>query len=655
MHCGSTYPAHMAVRMGTAPRKRNRTDRSGFMTSAAMLLASLACVSCRSSSESSAPAPAVVRTQAPPSASVPQASAAPPAVQAVAQGGLPQPPEEQLPAPAAPPPARPDPLPKPPAWLARPPRCRLAPRPVTEQPCADRRSFVDELARVLRDVELRAQSEDAERHQALEARRQELLALDRAPKRGNDPSRQWDQELDAARLADERSLERMVLERDQKLAALEACGGAPVGFVRQLRAELRPQCREALLASWAATPPDGLDGDGYAAVRGLVIAARLDRLSFEMPTLRGWFDQPGIDSFIARTVEPWQRLQMARLRTWDPAIEALTPDSYGKLIALGARTEAARRLVASHRAARFPAFLNKDYVKRTQYFQTIDAAVGPAVSDFDEHRGAVLRLLERRGVIWHEALRSVLSLRRTGHREPVHSKLALPYLPVPADDAPAAVWLSRRLPSDAVERILSPEQLAEAPALSALVARGLPGTVRAYFDQKAPDPEQAFLLGEARVRLGLLYQSRAQLERARVLFDKAAPHPETELLTALAAVLERFDASASPPPADVLRPLVRLAEKAKGLEETDTPQKLGYALAALDLARLELASAKGDPALVQRASEHLTSASKALSGSEYAPCVESDQLKFVAFRPLEHAKGAPNCQPSEDWLSWRGR
>ncbi|MBN1612213.1 MAG: hypothetical protein JW940_36615 [Polyangiaceae bacterium] len=514
---------------------------------------------------------------------------------------------------------------------------------------------MNELARVLRDVELGAQSEDAKRHQALEARRQELVALDRAPRRGNDPDRQWAQELDAARLADKRSLARMVLERDEKLAALEACAGAPVGFVRQLRAELRPPCREALLASWAAKPPDGLDGDGYAAVRGLLIAARLERLSFKMPALRGWFDQPGLDSFITRTVEPWQRLQMARLRTWDQQIAALSPDSHGKLIALGARTEAARRLVASHRAARFPEFLKKDYVKRTQYFRTIDEAARPAVSDFDEHRNAALRLLERRGVIWHEALRSVLSLRHTGHREPVHSKLALPHLPAPADDAPAAVWLSRRLPSDAVERILSPETLAEAPALSALAARGLPGSVRAYFNQKAPDPEQAFLLGQARVRLGLLYQSRAQFERVRVLFDKAAPHPKTELLTALAAVLERFDASTSPPPANALTPLVRLAEKAKALEKTDTPQKLSYALAALDLAHLELASAEGDPALIERASVHLASASKALSGGEYAPCVGSDQLKFVAFRPLEHPNGEPGCQPTEGWLSWQGR
>jgi hypothetical protein len=558
--------------------------------------------------------------------------------------------------PAGAPPARPDPLPKSPGGLSRPPSCRLAQeRPDTEPSCSDREAFVDELARVLRDVELSAQSERSERRKALEARRQELLARDRAPKRGVDPARAWSKALEAARLADKRLLEGMVRDRDLGLANLEACAGAPAGFVRQLRAELRPQCSEKLLGKWAERPPTGLDGDAYAAVRGLVIAARLERLSFEMPALRGWFDRPGLDRFITLTVEPWQRLQMARLRTWDQAIAALASDSYGKLIALGARTEAARRLVAAHRAARFPEFLKKDYVKRTQYFQAIDQAARPAVSDFDEHRNAALVLLERRGVIWHEALGPVLSLQRIGRREPVHAELALPHLPEPADDAPAAVWLSRRLFSDAVERILPPEKLAQAPVLSAWAARGMPGSVRIYFQQNAPDPEQAFLLGQARVRLGLLYQSRAQFARARRLFDKAAPHPETELLTALAAVLEHDDAGASPRSAEELLPLVRLADKAKALDAIKAPRELGWALAALDLGRLELAAAKGDPALIERASAHLASASKALSGTEYAPCVESDQLKFVAFRSLEHSNGEPGCQPSEGWLSWRGR
>jgi hypothetical protein len=550
------------------------------------------------------------------------------------------------------PPERPDPLPKSPAWLPRPPVCKLAPRQVADQPCADREAFVAELARALREVELRAAREKSERHQALEARRQELVALERAPGRGTEPARRWDKLLGAARLADRRALERMVLERDQKLAGLETCGGAPVGFVRQLRAELRPPCREALLGSSAARPPPGLDGEGYAAVRGLVIAARLDRLSFKMPPLRGSFNERQLQLFIERTVKPWQRGQLVRLRTWDPAIAALAPDSYGRLVALGARAEAARRLVASHRSARFPEFLKKDYAKRTQYFQAIDDAARTAVADFDEQRSLALVLLERRGVIWHETLRSVLSLQRIGRRDPVDSELAVPYLPAPADDAPAAVWLSRRLSSDAVERIVSPEKLAETSALAALAARGLPASLRAYFGQQAPSAEQAYLLGEARVRLGLLYSSKAQFERARLLFEQAAPHSETELLTALAAVLARFDASA---PSDVLTPLLRLAENAKELDTVQTPQELGYALAALDLAHLEIALAEGDPVLVERASQHLTVASKALSGSEYAPCVESDLLKFVAFRPLELPMGESGCHPAEGWASWRGR
>ena len=382
-----------------------------------------------------------------------------PSIQGPASGatalGLPR---EVLPEPAGPPPARPDPLPKSPEGLAPAPLCPDTPRvSAAHGACADGDSFLVVLARVLREVELAAARKTDARRQALEARRQELLVLRRGPRNsGVDPQQRWRQALLAARRADDQAAERLVIARDQRLARLESCEGAPVGFVRQLRAELRPECRESQLAEWVRRSPPGLDGEGAMAVRGLVIAARLDRLAFAMPPLAGNFDEPTFRRFLDDTVGPWQRRELARLRTWDQAILALAPDSYGKSLALGARMVAAKRLFTAHRAAKIPASFRKDFRVRTRYYTGIDEASRSVVLDFEQYRRAVLSLLERRGVIWHESLQATLDPLAAGQRGPVHSLLALPRLLPPPDDAPAEAWPARRLPSDTVERIYDP-------------------------------------------------------------------------------------------------------------------------------------------------------------------------------------------------------
>src|SRR5690606_33177839 len=114
--------------------------------------------------------------------------------------------------------------------------------------------------------------------------------------------------------------ERLILERDARLASLEPCASAPVGLIRLLRSELLANCAATLLGPWLEQPPAGLDEEGYAAVRGLLVAVRLDELSFTMPAFRGPLEERAFVEFIERRARPWQAEQLAQIRRFDAVI-----------------------------------------------------------------------------------------------------------------------------------------------------------------------------------------------------------------------------------------------------------------------------------------------------------------------------------------------
>jgi hypothetical protein len=131
-------------------------------------------------------------------------------------------------------------------------------------------------------------------------------------------------------------------------------------------------------------PPSGIDAAGYAALRGQLLAARIDRIEFRMSSMKEPFSEARLQEFVEDVVKPWQAKCSVQLGALELDLASLPPSSYGALLARAAHARATLRFLRAHRAALIPDSFKKDHTIRKPYYKAIDrvsSTVGDAAID----------------------------------------------------------------------------------------------------------------------------------------------------------------------------------------------------------------------------------------------------------------------------------
>jgi hypothetical protein len=321
--------------------------------------------------------------------------------------------------------------------------------------------------------------------------------------------------------------------RDTALVSLEACGGAPAGLIRALRADLAPvACADAMIEPLLANRRVAMSGEIQHLLVGLAIAARQSRLRGGPPEMKPPFNRAHLRAYIDGTVHEWHRRRSAASDELTKVAQALV--GYGRAVAL---LECGRSELRMWGKAATPAGpVARDDELRNAYWNELQSTtLLPTRWRAIELSTAGLAEYATLGVI-ADARRdrgSKLLTQQVPTRMATLAWTVLPPLP-PVDTSTVEARLFARLPTFYAEALLPAESADDLVRLRAMVERGLGKAARARLRRLPLSPEAGRLVADAKVKLGLLYWRGVDFDQALTAIGE---HRDDESLVLMAIAL----------------------------------------------------------------------------------------------------------------------
>jgi hypothetical protein len=334
-------------------------------------------------------------------------------------------------------------------------------------------------------------------------------------------------------------------KRDAALAALEACAGLPPGLARALRAELAPpECGDAIVASLAGEPPEGIHGALHQTLVGLALAGRLARTAGKAPAIQPPFTKKRVAAHIEGPMGQWVREQAAAIQ--EIASRGAKLRGYAQAVVAVEAGMADMRFVLAARAVPVPEEIAQFPEAVETYHQNLELSL-----DARKQRGRDAALvglgqLAQQGVIRDERLdraRGMLAQVYGGSAIKTLDALALPPLE-PAEPKSADERLATRLPSFYAGLVLPAE--VEARMLRMLLEQGLPLPQRIAFAKAELGPEQKLLVARARIDMAQNYWRAVDVDEAvAALSSLPSRSDDADMLLAVGLALRGGPANAA--------------------------------------------------------------------------------------------------------------
>ncbi len=333
--------------------------------------------------------------------------------------------------------------------------------------------------------------------------------------------------------------------RDAALSAIEPCPGVHVGLIRGLRAELAPvACGDTLVGDFLERAPGELEPLVQDALVGLALAGRLHRLVREPPVITPPFTKVRFSEFLAGPLGNWVKRQAQAIH--DIAVQGAALEGYGKGVTAVEAGLADMRFVEVVREVPLPQELASDQELSDVYYMALDEALAPRKDRGRDAALVGLKVLAEVGVLndprVHRA-RELLSKLYSGRRIDALDQLVLPALPPLAPNAAQDASLAQALPTFYAGFILAHVDPSAPEMLRALLARGIPTSLRKRLDASTLSLEARRLYARALVELGQRFWRSADFARAASVSQlgsdgKGEYADEARLLGALASALQ---------------------------------------------------------------------------------------------------------------------
>ena len=339
------------------------------------------------------------------------------------------------------------------------------------------------------------------------------------------------------------------IARDAALTRLEVCPDFAPGVVRGVRVELAPvACGDALVGDVPTVEADELAPPIRDALRGLAVAAKLNRLVRNPPQLSPPFDKARFDEFMKGDLAQWIVEQAHAIQQLAEAGAAL--DGYGKGVVAIEAGMADMRFVEVVRGVPLPEPIASDPELKDVYYGSLDQALEPRKQRGRDAALVGLKLLAEVGVLEDQRIdraRALLSKLYNGRRIDALDALMLPD-PVTSSPVGLTERLATALPTFYAGIVLREEDPGDPALLGALLQQGLPGVYRGKLDAENLSPEARLLVAEALFESGQLYWRAADFEQAAAFLAEPIPGSNAEaakLLAALADALRSGPADAA--------------------------------------------------------------------------------------------------------------
>lgn len=342
-----------------------------------------------------------------------------------------------------------------------------------------------------------------------------------------------------------------VSQEDETLARLEGCGPFPKGALRWLRIHYFGQCGVELAEPALAKGGPDLDPTVRGLLVGEVIAEQCRRSVEPVPPFRGGYTPERFERWRRQSVLPWHERTLKRLEACHEFAAILPVGAPGRAAALIGYAQAVGKFASAHRSSPIDEAVSNDDTMRTAYFAALDVLTEP----FNALRNAASDEARQEAVREgdYQAYARSFEPPVVVRQAPFHL-LGLPPLPRlrGAADQPILTRLPVQLAllRTAHEWLASVEYDSTADWLATLLRQGLPQVIRAQLGEElatmsADDVDRKRLhelLAAGLVRLGLVTQNRAVLERAAYELNYADPNPSAEWLGAVTRALLTPDA-----------------------------------------------------------------------------------------------------------------
>lgn len=329
-------------------------------------------------------------------------------------------------------------------------------------------------------------------------------------------------------------------EENETLARIEGCGWFPKGGLRWLRAHRWEQCAVELAKSALIDGGPELDPRLRGLLVGEAIAEDCRRRVGPMPTYRGNFTQERFERWQKAKLAPWQERTQKTVELCHTTAAGLPPGTPGRAAALIGYAQAVQKFVGAHRAAPIPKVFREDFEQRMGYLSALDESTAPLLPKLD----AATEEARREASVEGDYAGYASAFAHLVPRQQPLSVLDLPPLPPPGTtiaEGAIARWPVQLSPL----RRRAEQPLASQAALVAMLRRGLPQSVRAQVGKELvllhpEDPARQQLhglLAAGLLRLGLVTQDRATLERADYELRYAGTTTQEDWLRALTRAL----------------------------------------------------------------------------------------------------------------------
>ncbi len=318
------------------------------------------------------------------------------------------------------------------------------------------------------------------------------------------------------------------------------------GLIRALRADIAPlQCADVVVGD--QPPTQMFERSIQETLSGFAVAAKLQRLIERPPQLAEPYTRERFQAFFDQEMTPWVQ---GRLRAvYALARKGSKLQGYGRGIVAFASSVADARFVTFARSVPIPEELSEDPEVRDAYYAALDEALDPYKVRSRDAGLVALAEFYRVGILHSPRValvRRALSMLFAG--KPVG---ALDALWVPTDAAPLATTpeqeLAAILPTFYAGFILRDSDPVNANFLTALLAQGIPQSLRKKLDEKELNPAISRLFGRALFAFGQTYWQRSAFVHCeRLLTDsKNAQTPDVRFVGALCSVLRQGPRSAA--------------------------------------------------------------------------------------------------------------
>jgi hypothetical protein len=325
--------------------------------------------------------------------------------------------------------------------------------------------------------------------------------------------------------------------RDTSLAPLEACAGFAPGLIRALRADLAPECAEAL-AEDALKRRLTRQPRWQHALYGVVFAQRMREHEFAAPAFTAKGVQPGrAEDYFQKIYLPWLAEQEKELAVSGALIDALPAESYGGALARAAGGATWRRLLRASRQMSIPEAWKRSGQARVGFYTRLEALRQPLLARAEQAIAEGRAALETLGFV------SSTELVRLGDLVDERELLRRVLLPLPESPelASDAALLAAALPPFFTTELLSVRALRNVETLRAAALRGLSPAARQGLTEHAGRPEVDAIVARVNLIVALGSASKQRARRALLLAKRSlasAPAASTELVHAVAQALE---------------------------------------------------------------------------------------------------------------------